>query len=134
MNRGWNLKPRRASADTLFRSGFTDGGGDRVRTSRIRIGTFVLLLPFHDLVRVAEDVIVVDVLSNGRLDLGVGQDYRAEEFAQDQPRGRDLGRFRVLSLTVSRRSTCTKVLRGILGTMESRRTPATDSDCGFLVR
>jgi alkanesulfonate monooxygenase SsuD/methylene tetrahydromethanopterin reductase-like flavin-dependent oxidoreductase (luciferase family) len=52
-----------------------------VRTSRIRIGTFVLLLPFHDPVRVAEDAIAVDVLSNGRFDLGVGQGYRAEEFA-----------------------------------------------------
>jgi alkanesulfonate monooxygenase SsuD/methylene tetrahydromethanopterin reductase-like flavin-dependent oxidoreductase (luciferase family) len=52
-----------------------------VRTSRIRIGTFVLLLPFHNAVRVAEDAIAVDILSNGRFDLGVGQGYRAEEFA-----------------------------------------------------
>ena len=51
-----------------------------VRTSRIRIGTFVLLMPFHDPVRVAEDAICVDILSNGRFDLGVGQGYRAEEF------------------------------------------------------
>ncbi|MGH7838145.1 MAG: LLM class flavin-dependent oxidoreductase [Candidatus Binataceae bacterium] len=50
------------------------------RTSRIRIGTFVLLLPFHNAVRVAEDAIAVDILSNGRFDLGVGQGYRAEEF------------------------------------------------------
>jgi alkanesulfonate monooxygenase SsuD/methylene tetrahydromethanopterin reductase-like flavin-dependent oxidoreductase (luciferase family) len=52
-----------------------------VRTSRIRIGTFVLLLPFHDPVRVAEDAICIDILSSGRFDLGVGQGYRAEEFA-----------------------------------------------------
>jgi alkanesulfonate monooxygenase SsuD/methylene tetrahydromethanopterin reductase-like flavin-dependent oxidoreductase (luciferase family) len=50
------------------------------RTNRIRIGTFVLLLPFHNAVRVAEDAIAVDILSNGRFDLGVGQGYRAEEF------------------------------------------------------
>ena len=52
-----------------------------VRTERIRIGTFVLLLPFHNPVRVAEDAICIDILSNGRFDLGVGQGYRAEEFA-----------------------------------------------------
>ncbi|MGH8013497.1 MAG: LLM class flavin-dependent oxidoreductase [Candidatus Binataceae bacterium] len=51
-----------------------------VRTSRIRIATFVLLLPFHNAVRVAEDAISVDILSGGRFDLGVGQGYRAEEF------------------------------------------------------
>jgi alkanesulfonate monooxygenase SsuD/methylene tetrahydromethanopterin reductase-like flavin-dependent oxidoreductase (luciferase family) len=57
------------------------------RTERIRIGTFVLLLPFHNPVRVAEDAIAVDILSNGRFDLGVGQGYRAEEFmAFDIPR------------------------------------------------
>ncbi|MGD0075647.1 MAG: LLM class flavin-dependent oxidoreductase [Candidatus Binataceae bacterium] len=51
------------------------------RTSRVRIGTFVLLMPFHDPVRVAEDCAAVDIWSNGRFDFGVGQGYRAEEFA-----------------------------------------------------
>lgn len=54
------------------------------RTRKIRIGTFVLLLPFHNPVRVAEDSVCVDILSNGRFDLGVGQGYRAEEFAAFQ--------------------------------------------------
>lgn len=58
-----------------------------VRTSRIRIGTFVLLMPFANPVRTAEDSICVDILSNGRFDLGVGQGYRAEEFtAMNIPR------------------------------------------------
>lgn len=50
-------------------------------TERIRIGTFLILLPLHNAVRVAEDAATVDILSNGRFDLGVGQGYVPEEFA-----------------------------------------------------
>lgn len=49
-------------------------------TTRIRIGTFVLLLPFIHPVRAAEDVALADILSNGRFDLGVGQGYTHDEF------------------------------------------------------
>lgn len=50
------------------------------RTSRIRIGTYILLLPFQHPVRVAEDTTCIDIWSNGRFDLGVGQGYAANEF------------------------------------------------------
>jgi alkanesulfonate monooxygenase SsuD/methylene tetrahydromethanopterin reductase-like flavin-dependent oxidoreductase (luciferase family) len=50
------------------------------RTSRIRIGTFVLLLPFQHPVRVAEDASCIDIWSGGRFDLGVGQGYSYKEF------------------------------------------------------
>ena len=49
------------------------------RTERVRIGTYVLL-PFHNPVRVAEDIAVLDNLSDGRVDLPVGVGSAAEEF------------------------------------------------------
>ena len=42
------------------------------RTSTIRLGSAVSLLPFHNPLRLSEDAATVDILSNGRLDLGVG--------------------------------------------------------------
>jgi len=50
-----------------------------MRTERARIGTFVLLLPQHDPLRVAEAATAVDILSGGRLTLGVGIGYRGNE-------------------------------------------------------
>jgi alkanesulfonate monooxygenase SsuD/methylene tetrahydromethanopterin reductase-like flavin-dependent oxidoreductase (luciferase family) len=43
------------------------------RTSRLRIGTAVLLLPLGHPVRLAEEVATLDHLSHGRLDLGIGR-------------------------------------------------------------
>jgi len=64
------------------------------RTRRIRIGTFVLLLPFQHPVRVAEDATCVDIISNGRFDLGVGQGYSHHEFeALCMPRKERSARF-----------------------------------------
>jgi alkanesulfonate monooxygenase SsuD/methylene tetrahydromethanopterin reductase-like flavin-dependent oxidoreductase (luciferase family) len=50
------------------------------RTARVRIGTYVLLLPLHNPVRVAEDIAVLDNISNGRVDLPVGVGSAPEEF------------------------------------------------------
>jgi len=63
------------------------------RTERIRVGTYVLLLPFHNPVRVAEDVAVLDNISGGRVDLPVGVGSAAEEFRTfGIPFGERLGR------------------------------------------
>ena len=50
------------------------------RTRKIHIGTSVVLLPFHNPVRLAEDAATVDVISSGRFELGVGVGYKVEEF------------------------------------------------------
>jgi alkanesulfonate monooxygenase SsuD/methylene tetrahydromethanopterin reductase-like flavin-dependent oxidoreductase (luciferase family) len=49
-------------------------------TSRLRIGTWALLLPLHNPLRVAEDVLVIDQIANGRFELGCAAGYRVEEF------------------------------------------------------
>jgi luciferase family oxidoreductase group 1 len=51
------------------------------RTRRIRLGSGVVVLPFDHPLRVAEDYAMVDVLSGGRLNLGVGSGYLKHEYA-----------------------------------------------------
>ena len=51
------------------------------RTTSIRVGTAVLVLPWHDPVLLAERAATLDLLSDGRLDFGVGKGYRHAEFA-----------------------------------------------------
>jgi alkanesulfonate monooxygenase SsuD/methylene tetrahydromethanopterin reductase-like flavin-dependent oxidoreductase (luciferase family)/flavin reductase (DIM6/NTAB) family NADH-FMN oxidoreductase RutF len=49
-------------------------------TTRIRLGTAVVVLPWHNPVLLAEQISTLDVLSGGRVDLGVGRGYRRVEF------------------------------------------------------
>ena len=63
------------------------------RTRRVRIGIAVSVLPFHNPIRLAEQIAAVDHLSNGRLDQGVGRGYQPYEFQgfgidMDESRGR----------------------------------------------
>jgi probable F420-dependent oxidoreductase len=50
------------------------------RTQRLRVGTSVVLLPLHHPVHVAEDVITLDLVSKGRVVLGVGIGYQPADF------------------------------------------------------
>lgn len=50
-------------------------------TDRVRISTDILLAPFAHPVRLAEDLAVLDQLSGGRMELGIGMGYAAHEFA-----------------------------------------------------
>jgi len=63
------------------------------RTSRLRVGTAVLLLPLGHPVRLAEEVATLDHLSHGRLDLGIGRSsfprsYEGYNIAYEESRAR----------------------------------------------
>jgi natural product biosynthesis luciferase-like monooxygenase protein len=45
------------------------------RTTKMRIGTAVLLLPYHNPLRVAEDYATLDCLSGGRVEFGIGHGF-----------------------------------------------------------
>jgi alkanesulfonate monooxygenase SsuD/methylene tetrahydromethanopterin reductase-like flavin-dependent oxidoreductase (luciferase family) len=51
------------------------------RTSTLRLGTAVVVLPWHNPVLLAEQAATIDLMSNGRLEFGVGKGYRHNEFA-----------------------------------------------------
>ena len=50
------------------------------KTQKIRLGTAVVVLPWHNPVLVAEQAATLDLLSGGRFDFGVGKGYRQAEF------------------------------------------------------
>lgn len=77
------------------------------RTRRIRLGASVILLPFTHPLRVAEDAAVVDALSDGRLELGVGSGGDLLEF---EAYGVDLAQRHPLTTTAL--ATLQRALRG----------------------
>jgi alkanesulfonate monooxygenase SsuD/methylene tetrahydromethanopterin reductase-like flavin-dependent oxidoreductase (luciferase family) len=68
------------------------------RTSRLKLGTFVTVLPWHDPVRVAESFAVLDHLSGGRAVLGLGRGLGQKEFVGFRvPMGESRRRFKEYS-------------------------------------
>lgn len=62
-------------------------------TSRIRLGAMINVLPFHNPVRLAEEIAMLDVLSGGRVDVGVGRGLNPDDFRSlglDQKRSREM--------------------------------------------
>jgi len=55
--------------------------GFATRTSKVILGTDILVAPFYHPVRLAEDVALLDVMSGGRFVLGVAIGYKPDEFA-----------------------------------------------------
>jgi alkanesulfonate monooxygenase SsuD/methylene tetrahydromethanopterin reductase-like flavin-dependent oxidoreductase (luciferase family) len=69
----------------LFEDGYlpqplTFAAAVAARTRRVRIGTAVYLAPLRPAAQIAEEVAIVDLVSGGRVDLGLGAGYRVPEF------------------------------------------------------
>ena len=50
------------------------------RTKTLRLGTAVMVLPWHNPVLLAEQIATLDLLSDGRVDAGIGKGYGSREF------------------------------------------------------
>jgi alkanesulfonate monooxygenase SsuD/methylene tetrahydromethanopterin reductase-like flavin-dependent oxidoreductase (luciferase family) len=50
------------------------------RTEKLRLGTGIVVLPLHNPIHVAEEAAMVDLLSDGRLEMGIGRGYQSIEF------------------------------------------------------
>ena len=52
-----------------------------MRTTKLRLGTAVMVLAWHNPAMLAEQAATLDLISSGRLELGIGKGYRASEFS-----------------------------------------------------
>src|ERR1700742_4279719 len=68
---GWN----QVSATLMLQTALA------MRTTRLRLGTAVIVLPWHNPVLLAEQAATIDLLSGARLKFRVGKVYRHNEFA-----------------------------------------------------
>lgn len=82
------------------------------RIRRIRLGTGIVTLPLENAVRVAEDAIVLDLLSGGRLEVGVGTGGTPESFAAFGLDGNDRSAIFARQLAVVRSAWAGRQLAG----------------------
>jgi len=74
------LGEHRFSRHGLLSGIFSFLGAVAARTKHVRIGTAVVVLPLHNPILVAEEMAMIDVLSGGRLNFGIGAGYQRQEF------------------------------------------------------
>lgn len=74
------LSEHHGSADGYLPSPLAMAAAMAARTEHARIQIAALIAPFHDPLRLAEDIAVVDLLSGGRLDLVIANGYVPGEF------------------------------------------------------
>ena len=74
------LGEHRFSRHGLLSGIFSFAGNVAARTKNVRIGTAVIVLPLHNPILVAEEVAMLDVLSGGRMEIGIGSGYQRQEF------------------------------------------------------
>jgi probable F420-dependent oxidoreductase len=75
------LEEHHAVVNHYWPSPLTALAGFATRTSKMMLGTDVVVAPFYHPVRLAEDVALLDVMSGGRIVLGIAIGYKPDEFA-----------------------------------------------------
>jgi len=75
------MEEHHAVTNHYWPSPLTVLAGFATRTSRMMLGTNILVAPFYHPVRLAEEVAMLDVMSGGRFTLGIAIGYKPDEFA-----------------------------------------------------
>jgi len=75
------MEEHHSVVDHYWPSPITVLAGFATRTSRVGLGTDILVAPFHHPVRLAEDTALLDIMSDGRLVVGAAIGYKPDEFA-----------------------------------------------------
>lgn len=81
-----NVEEHHCADNAWLPSPLTMAAAIAARTERCSVGIMALLVTLYDPVRLAEDLAVIDLISNGRLNFVAGMGYREKEFrALDKP-------------------------------------------------
>jgi probable F420-dependent oxidoreductase len=75
------MEEHHAVTNHYWPSPLTVLAGFATRTSRVMLGTDILVAAFYHPVRLAEDVALLDIMSGGRFTLGIAIGYKPDEFA-----------------------------------------------------